>query len=108
MNPIAEYFPTEDSCLEYVWKLKYGEVVGYHRVIGRKAYVHSSGKQIYPLVGTIFEKTTTSLRSWFLAIYFFSQSENGISAKELQRKLGVTYKCAWRIAKSIRFVIISS
>ncbi len=34
-----------------------------------------------------------------------SQSKNGVAAKELQRHLGVTYKCAWRIAKQIRLLM---
>jgi transposase-like protein len=42
------------------------------------------------------------LRDWFYSIYLFSVSKNGVSAKELERQLGVTYKCAWRIAKQIR------
>lgn len=39
---------------------------------------------------------------WFYAIYLFSQSKNGVAAKELERQLGVTYKTAWRMAKAIR------
>jgi transposase-like protein len=36
-----------------------------------------------------------------------SQSKNGVAAKELERQLGVTYKCAWRIAKQIRLLMKS-
>jgi transposase-like protein len=35
-------------------------------------------------------------------MFLMSQSKNGVAAKELQRHLGVTYKCAWRIASQIR------
>jgi hypothetical protein len=66
-------------------------------------YIHSkSGRQISPLAGTIFEKSTTPLSLWFYAIFMFSTSKNGVSAKELQRQLGVTYKTAWRMASQIR------
>ena len=34
-----------------------------------------------------------------------SQSKNGVAAKELERQLGVTYKCAWRMAKQIRLLM---
>jgi len=71
-------------------------------VQGRKCYANPAGKQTHPLTGTIFEKSSTSLTNWFYAIYLFSQSRNGVSAKELERQLGVTYKTAWRIAKHIR------
>jgi transposase len=54
------------------------------------------------LAQTIFRKTTTPLTSWFHAIYLFSVAKNGVSAKELERHLGVTYKTAWRIAREIR------
>jgi transposase len=40
--------------------------------------------------------------SWFYAIYLFVTTRNGVSAKELQRTLGVTYKTAWRMGQQIR------
>jgi transposase len=42
---------------------------------------------------------------WFYAIYLFSVGKNGVSAKELERHLGVTYKTAWRMAKQIRLMM---
>lgn len=94
-------FPTDDVCLEYIMHHKYPHFKGY-KVAGRKAYANASGEQVNPLAGTIFEKSKTPLTLWFYAIFLFSISKNGISAKELQRQLGVTYKCAWRIAHNIR------
>jgi len=76
---------------------------GYYRVRGRKCFeCKDCGNQIHPLSGTIFHKSATSLRSWFYIIYLFSVAKNGVSAKEVERHLGVTYKCAWRIAKQVR------
>ena len=75
----------------------------YYRVRSKKAYeCKDCGNQISPLANTIFHKSETSLRSWFYALFQFSVSKNGVSAKELERTLGVTYKTAWRIAKLIR------
>lgn len=95
-------FPTDDICLDYIFKQKYPGAKQYYRVQGRKCYANPVGEQIHPLAGTIFEKSSTSLTNWFYAIYLFSQSKNGVSGKELERQLGCTYKCAWRIAKKIR------
>lgn len=95
-------FPNDDVCLDYIFKQKYPDTKQYYKVKGRKCYANPAGEQIHPLAGTIFEKSSTSLTNWFYAVYLFSQSKNGVSAKELERQLGVTYKCAWRIAKKIR------
>jgi hypothetical protein len=57
---------------------------------------------ISPMAGTIFEKTTTPLRLWFYAMYLMSATRCGISAKQIQRETGVTYKTAWRMFKQIR------
>ena len=43
------------------------------------------------------------LTLWFHAIFLISQ--NGVAAKELERQLGVTYKCAWRMARQIRLLM---
>lgn len=95
-------FSNDDVCFDFIFRKKYPELKGYYRVKGRKAYANAQGEHIHPLVGTIFEKSDTSLVKWFFAIYLFSQSKNGVSAKELERQLSVTYKTAWRIAKQIR------
>lgn len=54
------------------------------------------------MVGTIFEGSAASLRLWFYAMYLMASTRCGISAKQLKRELGVTYKCAWRMFHKIR------
>ena len=52
--------------------------------------------------GTIFEGSSTSLHLWFYAIYLMASTRCGVSAKQLERELGVTYKTAWRMFNKIR------
>ena len=94
INQFRVEFPNDEVCLEYVFNKRFPEVKGYYRVKGRKCWANAEGKQIHPLAGTVFEKSSTSLTNWFYAIYLFSASRNGVSGKELQRQLGVTYKTA--------------
>ena len=60
------------------------------------------GDHVYPCAGTIFQDSRTPLQVWFYAIYLFVTTRHGVSGKELQRTLGVTYKTAWRIGQQIR------
>lgn len=95
-------FQTDRDCMDYIIKARFGNAKIYS-VKGRQSvYATADGKHISPLSGTIFESSSTSLKLWFYAIFLFSTSKNGVSAKELQRQLGVTYKCAWRMANQIR------
>ena len=109
-------FPNDSACLEYVKEQRFpGGVTQcakceaerkHHRVTGRTAYAcDHCGNHIYPLAGTIFEKSTTSLRLWFYAAYLMGSTRCGISAKQIQRETGVTYKTAWRIFKQIRTLL---
>ena len=103
IKDLVRDFPTDDACLDYIFRAKYPNAKQYYRVKGRKCYAHSmTGHQVHPLKGTIFEKSPTLLTLWFHAIFLFAVSKNGVSAKELERQLGVTYKCAWRMAHQIR------
>jgi transposase-like protein/predicted RNA-binding Zn-ribbon protein involved in translation (DUF1610 family) len=106
-------FPNDDVCLDTIFQNRYGDVkdcpkcgvveTKFHRVKGRKCYACQwCGYQLHPLAQTIFHKSETPLKSWFYAIYLFSVSKNGVSAKELERHLGVTYKTAHRMAAQIR------
>lgn len=102
LGDLQKEFPTEDACLEYIFKTKYPSLTGFYRVKNRKCYSNVQGQQVYPLSKTIFAGSRTPLKLWFYAIYLFSVSKHGVSAAELQRHLGVTYKCAFRMCHKIR------
>lgn len=105
-------FSTDNDCLEHVMKARYGlrhecgncDIEGtFHRLANRKAYSCAHcGSHVYPCAGTIFQNSRTSLQLWFYAIYLFVVTQHGVSGKELQRQLGVTYKTAWRMGQRIR------
>jgi transposase len=109
-------FPTEDACLEYVMQKRFPGAIAlcvqcniarkHYRVTGRTSYAcHACGNHIYPLAGTIFHKSTTPLRTWFYVIRLMASTRVGISAKQIQRETGVTYKTAWRMMKQIRLLM---
>lgn len=111
-----ELFPTDDACLETIFQSRYGSFkvcpscqreTKFFKVSNRKCYAcKHCGYQLHPLANTIFHKSDTPLRIWFYAIFLYTASEGNISAKELQRRLGVTYKCAWRMTQKIRMLFI--
>jgi transposase-like protein len=57
------------------------------------------------MVGTVFQDSATSLKLWFDAIYLMASTRCGISAKQLEREIGVTYKTAWRMFNKIRSML---
>lgn len=105
-------FPDEEACLEWLkdrrWPdgipcEKCGEVTKHHLMKNRRSYsCQECGHHVHPTAGTIFENTRTDLTLWFYAIYLMAQTRGGISAKQVEREIGVTYKTAWRMCKLIR------
>lgn len=105
-------FPDDRACLDFMFKVRFphGSTCpecqkrdSFHPLEGRRSYnCQWCGHHFYPTAGTIFHKSSTSLQSWFFAIFLMSSSKNGVAAKELERQLGVTYKTAWRMAHEIR------
>jgi transposase len=77
----------------------------FYKLPKRPAYQCECGNQLYPLAGTPFHKTTTDLRTWFLAIFFMTNTRSGMSTLQFQRISGVTYKTAWRIFKQVRLMM---
>ena len=107
-------YPDDDACLAAILERRYGKaeacpecgIVGkLTKIAGRRAYACKEGCHIYPCAGTIFEHSSTPLSLWFHAVYLMTATRNGVSAKELQRQLGVTYKCAWRIGHQLRILM---
>jgi len=106
-------FPNDDACLESLkesrWPngmamcAKCGVERKHHRVGNRPAYACDyCGSMISPMAGTIFEHSSTPLKLWFYAMYLMGSTRCGISAKQIQRETGVTYKTAWRMFRQIR------
>jgi len=53
-------------------------------------------------VGTVFEKSKIPLNKWLLATFLMSGAKKGISAHQIHRQLGLTYKTAWFMCQRIR------
>jgi transposase len=114
MEFMKEY-PDDAACLDFLWRQRYapdGHTAHcpscdtkrrFHRVKDRPAYdCDHCGHHVHPTAGTIFHKSSTSLHLWFFAAYLMTSTRCGVSAKQLERELGVTYKTAWRMFNKIR------
>lgn len=111
-------FPDDATCLEWLWRNRYsrdGQHTHCPKCDGKQIFERydtsqqrqswtctACGHHLHPTAGTIFHKSSTSLHLWFYAMYLMTSTRCGISAKQLERELGVTYKTAWRMAFLIR------
>jgi transposase len=111
-------FPDDNACLEWLWRTRYsadGETAHcpkcdqartfkrYKTAQRRQSWTCTGcGHHVHPTAGTIFHKSSTSLHLWFYAMYLITSTRCGISAKHLERELGVHYKTAWRMFNKIR------
>jgi transposase-like protein len=111
-------FPDDNACLEYLWRTRHapdgehadcpkcGDVKVFKRYATKQQRQSwtctASGHHLHPTAGTIFHRSSTSLRLWFYAMHLITSTRCGISAKQLERELGVHYKTAWRMFNKIR------
>ncbi len=107
ISDLRRDFPDDSACLDLVFETLHSRDCScggtYKRISGRRQYQCGRCRfQIAPASTTIFHKSDTPLSLWFHAIFIFANAKSGISAKEMERQLGVTYKCAWRILSLIR------
>jgi len=108
---LTELFPSDEACLDEIKKLRYPQgipcgrcykITKHYKLAGRSAYsCEYCRHQVYPLRGTIFEKSSTSLRLWFFCMYLMTTTRGKISVIQLQQQLDVTYKTAWRMRKLV-------
>lgn len=84
-----------------------GEAKNIHRLEGKS---HRSGllqcneclKNFTVTVGSVMERSHIPLNKWVLAFYLMNASKKGISAHQMHRMLGVTYKSAWFMCHRVR------
>ncbi|WP_374532837.1 IS1595 family transposase [Phenylobacterium sp.] len=116
MNLTNPIFQDADKAREHLEKTRWPQgpvcphcgVVDQATNVGGKAarkgcyQCNACREQFTVTVGTVFERSKVPLNKWLLATYLMSSSKKGISAHQLHRTLGVTYKTAWFMAHRIR------
>jgi hypothetical protein len=115
---LAQTFPTEAAAVEYWISVRWPSGVRClgcdHGKVYRIKGVGKTGKPFLifeceecglhfsPTAGTLFHDSHLPLQKWFAAIALMCEAKKGISANQLKRHLGVTYKTAWFLAHRIR------
>jgi transposase-like protein len=108
---LIEDFGSEDRCRDYLVALRWPDQIecprcGYRKVSelrDRNQFECVSCRyQFSVTAGTLFHDSHLPLWKWFLAVYLICESKKGISSKQLQRTLGVSYKTAWYLSHRIR------
>jgi transposase-like protein len=112
-------FPDDAACLDWLWRERHSQDGShahcpkcererkFHRCRTRASYTcDHCGHHVHPMKGTIFERSSTSLHLWFYGIFLMSQTRCCVSAKQLERELGVHYKTAYRMFQKIRYYLM--
>ncbi len=119
---LATYFHNEDAAREFLEKLRWpdgvvcphcGSINEHYRIVPKEGSKTRKGlwkckdcrKQFSVTVGTVFEGSHIPIHIWLYAIHEMSSAKKGVSAHQLHRKLGITYKSAWFMAHRIRFIM---
>jgi transposase-like protein len=120
MIDVTARFNTEDKCLDYLEQMRWPSGVAcvhcgvmnvstITRTAGKNKRVRiyqclekECGKQFSATSGTIFNDTHLPLTKWFLAIAMICEAKKGMSAKQLERHLGLNYRTAWHLCHRIR------
>jgi transposase-like protein len=110
-----ERYPDDAACLDRLWREGYApdghhahcpkckRERKFHRTRTRASYTcDTCGLHIHPMEGTIFEGSPISLHLWFYVMYVMASTRCGVSAKQIECEIGVTYKTAHRMMKKIR------
>lgn len=130
MTSLASLIPTETAAWKYLEKRRWkgrpvcphcGVIDGHYLLkprngtrktsTGAKSYrrlwkCHACRRQFSVLVGTIFHGSKVPLRTWLFVLMEMTASRNGVAAREVQRKYGLTGKTAWYLCHRIREAMV--
>jgi transposase-like protein len=106
-------FDTQEKCEAYLESKRWPNGVTCPRcgsqdvtyMASRRQWQCECRYQFSVTAGTVFHRTHIDLPRWLMAVWLMCYSPKGISGKQIQRELGVTYKTAWYMAKRIRWAM---
>lgn len=114
MMELMERFHSEEICREILEELRWPDGVKCPRCEGTK-HAHDTERGVYDcyscgyqfsvLAGTIFHDTKLPIRKWFMATLLMVEAKKGISANQMKRTIGVSYKTAWYLCHRIRYAM---
>jgi len=109
-------FPDEKSCIYYLKRLRWpkGFVCPNCKLSSEMSWESSRERSVCPKCGyqatatanTIFDKTRTPLKLWFEAAWQITTAKNGVSAKTLERTIGISYRTAWMMLHRFRVAMV--
>jgi transposase-like protein len=110
ITELCRKYDTREKCCEFLEKLRWPEGLKcprcssdkVYRVSTRFKYQCECKYQFSVTSGTIFHRSHLPLQKWIVASLLIANAKKGISAKQLERDLNVTYKTAWYLAHRIR------
>ena len=116
LKEFREKFSSDQACWEYLWQCRWPE--GYRCpncfcaetwwIRSRHVYeCRHCGLQAYPTGGTIMHGSHLPIQEWFWATYLVSTHTPGLSAKQLQRQIGCSYKSAWFVLHRLRLSMVN-
>src|SRR5688572_14747883 len=122
ISQLAKYFSDEDAARELLEEMRWGKdgAVCPHcggdqpyKITPKPGSKTRKGlykcracrKQFTVTVKTVFEDSHIPISKWLLAIHLLASSKKGISAHQLHRNLGISYKAAWFMMHRLRYAM---
>ena len=114
---LMDEFGTDDECRMVLEELRWPEgpvcirckSPKLSRMYKRDQFdCDACGYQFSVMAGTVFHDTHLPLRKWFMATFIICESKKGVSANQLKRMLGVSYKTAWYLCHRIRSAMVEA
>ena len=108
---IEQFGGNETKCREYLEVLRWGDGIECPRCGHEQVTKIANRAQYYCIAchynfsvtaGTIFNDSHLDLWKWFLTTYLLCESRKGMSANQIKRTVGVSYKTAWYLCHRIR------
>jgi hypothetical protein len=116
-DKFISWFHDDEACLDYIYKIRWPNGFIYprchedntpYRLKNITLKCSACRKEVSVTSDTIFNKTRTSLKDWFGAIWYITNQKNGESALGVQRLLGFgSYQTSWTLLHKLRSAIIN-
>lgn len=123
LSKLAKYFSDEDAARALLEEMRWGQTPTCPHCGGLEPYTLTAKatskkpgrkglykckacrKQFTVTVGTVFEDSRIPISKWLLAIHLIASSKKGMSAHQIHRNLGISYKAAWFMMHRLRYAM---